>query len=289
MIEQDLTFLRQLVKDRSGINLTPDKAYLFENRLGPLAIRRGLDGVPALVDRLRKNSRDPIGDELVEAMTTNESLFFRDTKPFEILRNTILPGILERNKAKKTIRIWSAACSSGQEPYSVAITMREMGIDPKNWRIDLVSTDLSSDMIKKAKNGIYSQFEVQRGLPIKILLKYFTKVGTDWQINSEIRNMAQFRRHNLFDDYRVLGTFDIILCRNVLIYFDSAARQNILGRMEAVLNPYGVLFLGGTETVIGISDRFTPMEGLRGVYRGIDDQPIAAPKLAAAGGRLGAA
>lgn len=278
MNSQDLSFLRQLVKERSGIILTDDKAYLFENRLNPLAFRRGLDGIPALVNKLRRDSRDPLGDEIVEAMTTNESLFFRDTRPFEMLRTHVLPDLMERNKSRKIIRIWNAACSSGQEPYSVAITLHEMGIDISAWRIDIVATDLSSDMIKKAKNGIYSQFEVQRGLPIKILLKYFTKIGSDWQIKPELRKMVQFRRHNLFDDYRPLGCFDIIFCRNVLIYFDSQARGQILDRMAAVLAPDGVLFLGGTETVIGITDRFQPVAGLRGIYRGVDDPGARSPR-----------
>lgn len=286
MNSQDLIFLRQLVRERSGIVLTDDKAYLFENRLNPLAFRRGLNGIPALVEKLRQNSRDSLGDEIVEAMTTNESLFFRDTKPFEMLRANVLPEVMERNKAKRLIRIWSAACSSGQEPYSVAMTLRELGIDVKSWRIDIVATDLSSDMIKKAKSGIYSQFEVQRGLPIKILLKYFSKVGSDWQLNAELRNMVQFKRHNLFEDYRSLGCFDIIFCRNVLIYFDSQARGQILDRMAGVLAPDGVLFLGGTETVIGISDRFQPVTGLRGIYRSVNGPAAAAarPRSVAAGG-----
>ena len=199
-------------------------------------------------------------------MTTNESFFFRDTQPFEQFRAHTLPQLLEARRDGRRIRIWSAACSTGQEPYSIAMILKEEAAKVAGWRIEIVATDLSREVLEKAKVGIYSQFEVQRGLPIQYLMKYFKQVDEMWQIDPAIRAMVTFRQHNLLHGTGALGRFDVVFCRNVLIYFDQATKRRILDDIARVLPPDGYLYLGGAETVLGVSEKFRPVQGLRGIY-----------------------
>lgn len=201
-------------------------------------------------------------------MTTNESFFFRDTKPFESFRDVVLPKLIEARRAEGSnrIRIWSAACSSGQEPYTLAMILNEQVAKLAGLRIEIVATDLSSEIIAKAVAGQYTQFEVQRGLPIQLLVKYFKQHGNKWEIHPTLRQKVQFRTFNLLDDYRPLGRFDVIFCRNVPNYFDQPTKSDVLMRMSMILPNDGVLYLGGAESVIGISNDFKPLQGLRGVY-----------------------
>lgn len=261
-------FLRNFLKSKSGLVLSDDKGYLVDSRLMPLARKRGLDTLDELIAQLRTNNDDVLGIEVTEAMTTNESLFFRDIKPFETLRDVVLPRILEMREGSmnKLIRIWSAACSSGQEPYSIAITLTEMADQLSGFRTELLATDLSSEIITKAKSGLYTQFEAQRGLPIQLLMKYFSQVGEYWQLQESIRNMVKFEQANLLSDLSGLGRFDIVFLRNVLIYFDTEAKTDILTRISTMMNDGGVLYLGGAESVIGICEVFKPLPGQRGVY-----------------------
>jgi chemotaxis protein methyltransferase CheR len=264
---QDFAYLTALIRERSGIVLTADKAYLVENRLKPLAAERGLKGLGDLVGQLRLTRDERLLRTVVELMTTNETLFFRDGKPFDLLRDVVLPQLVERRPPGRPIRIWSAACSAGQEPYSIAMTVKENAARFAAWPVEIVATDLSAAVLAKARTGTYSQFEVQRGLPIRLLMKYFRQVEAQWTIVPEIRAMVQFREQNMLQEVGGLGSFDIVFCRNVLIYFDRETKQQVLERIARVLGPAGTLFLGGTETVIGLTTRFEPVPEHRGLYR----------------------
>ena len=266
MTPQDFDFLANLVKARSGLVLNRDKAYLLDSRLMPVARRNGLNGLPELVAAIRSGGNASLTREVTEAMTTNESFFFRDTKPFDLFRDNILPKMLETRADRKALRIWCAACSSGQEPYSLAIILKEAAARLAGWRIDIIGTDISTEILARAKDGIYSQFEVQRGLPVKLLLKYFKKKDDIWEIDPSLRTMVQYREYNLLDDLKGLGRFDVVFCRNVLIYFDQETKGRVLGAISGQMPDDGFLFLGGAETVLGVTDKFKPLPGVRGVY-----------------------
>jgi chemotaxis protein methyltransferase CheR len=262
----DYEFLRKFLKERSGLDLSPDKQYLVESRLIPLARRAGLPGIAEIVQKI-KSASEPLISDVVEAMTTNETFFFRDKIPFENLRETILPMMLQARASRRALRIWCAASSTGQEPYSIAMCLKEISSALAGWRIEILATDLSQGVLEKSKAGIFSQFEVQRGLPIQMLVKHFTQVGELWQLNADIRAMVQHRQLNLLQDFSHLGTFDVIFCRNVLIYFDQDAKAGIFDRLARVIEPDGVLTLGAAESVVGISDAFKPFPERRGLYR----------------------
>jgi chemotaxis protein methyltransferase CheR len=262
----DYEFLRKLLKTRSGLDLSADKQYLVESRLLPLARRAGLPGISELVQKI-KNGADALTAETVEAMTTNETFFFRDKLPFEHLREAILPALLPARANRRLLRIWCAASSTGQEPYSIAMCLKEFGSALTGWRIEILATDLSQGVLEKSKAGIFSQFEVQRGLPIQMLVKYFTQTGELWQLNADIRAMVQHRQLNLLQDFSHLGTFDVIFCRNVLIYFDQDTKTDIFARLAKALEADGALALGAAESVVGISDAFKPYPERRGLYR----------------------
>ena len=266
MTPQDYEYLQKLLKARSGLVLSSEKHYLVESRLLPVARRNGLFNLTGLVAKLRGPAAEPLIVEVVEAMATNESFFFRDKLPFELFRNAIMPALLSARAASRRIRIWSAAAATGQEPYSLAIALKEMGKDLRGFRVEIVATDLSSEVLEKARSGIYSQFEVQRGLPALMLIKYFSQVGETWQIAPEIRGMVKFMPLNLLNDFSHLGRFDLVLCRNVLIYFDQRTKIAVLERIAGVTERDGFLVLGGAETVVGLTDRFKPIPDKRGVY-----------------------
>jgi chemotaxis protein methyltransferase CheR len=204
---------------------------------------------------------------VVEAMTTNETFFFRDKVPFDHFRESIIPEILRARAGRNSIRIWCAAGSTGQEPYSLAMCLKEAGAALAGWRIEILATDLSQEVLEKSKAGNYSQFEVQRGLPIQMLVKYFKQTGEFWQLNADIRAMVQHRQLNLLHDFSQLGVFDVIFCRNVLIYFDQDTKINIFNRLAKVTAPDGFLVLGAAETVVGLTDVFKPYPERRGLYR----------------------
>ena len=265
MTPLDYDFLRKLLKERSGLDLSADKQYLVESRLIPLARRVGLPGIAELVAKIRTGA-EALTSEVVEAMTTNETFFFRDKIPFDHLREAILPALVRARASRRSLRIWCAASSTGQEPYSIAMCVKEFA-GLSGWRVEIVATDLSQEVLEKSKAGLYSQFEVQRGLPIQMLVKYFAQTGELWQLNAEIRAMVQHRQLNLMQDFSHLGTFDVIFCRNVLIYFDQETKVRIFERMSRMLESDGVLALGAAETVVGISDAFKTYPERRGLYR----------------------
>jgi chemotaxis protein methyltransferase CheR len=285
MTVTDFEFICQILRERSGLVLSNDKAYLLESRLLPVARKWKLATFDDLVRVVRTKMDEAVIKDVVEAMTTNESFFFRDTKPFDQFKALVLPAMLKGRASSKTIRIWSAACSSGQEAYSLAMILSEMSAQLNGWRIEIVGTDLSTEILGRAKEGMYSQFEVQRGLPITMLVKYFAQIGDRWQINAKIRGMVQFREFNLLQDPTPLGRFDVVFCRNVLIYFDQTTKTRVLNNVAKMMPEDGFLFLGGAETVLGITDRFQMVPGQRGVYGVATAQrPAAAFPLAAVAG-----
>jgi chemotaxis protein methyltransferase CheR len=263
---QDFDYLRQLLRARSGLVLSAEKQYLAESRLLPVARRHGLTTLTELIGRLKAATTAPLTAEVVEAMTTNETFFFRDKLPFDHFRDTVLPALIEARAREKRIRIWCAAASTGQEPYSLAMTIKGLGAKLAGYRIEILSTDISGDVLERAKAGIYSQFEVQRGLPIQLLVKFFSQVGETWQIAPEIRAMVQFRPLNLLKDFSTLGSFDMVFCRNVLIYFDQETKIGVLNRLARQMPDDGFLALGAAETVVGLTDAFKPMSDKRGLY-----------------------
>jgi chemotaxis protein methyltransferase CheR len=272
----DYEYLRKLLKDQSGLDLSADKQYLIESRLVPLSRKAGLPGIPELVQKMKAGSASLVA-QVVEAMTTNETFFFRDKIPFDHFRQSIMPEILKARTARKSVRIWCAAGSTGQEPYSLAMCLKEMESQLAGWRVEIIATDLSQEVLEKSKTGLYSQFEVQRGLPIQMLVKYFKQNGEFWQINPDIRAMVQHRALNLLHDFSQLGTFDVIFCRNVLIYFDQDTKINIFSRLCKITEPDGFLVLGAAETVVGLTDAFKPYPDKRGLYQPNDSRTARAP------------
>jgi chemotaxis protein methyltransferase CheR len=261
----DYDFLRKCLKERSGLVLSADKHYLVESRLLPLARNAGFGNLAELVGALRSGQDTALMGSVVEAMTTRESFFFRDRKPFEHLRRTIIPA-LTRHHGSGVIRIWCAAAAAGQEPYSIAICLKEMGRQIASWRFEIVATDLSNDALARARQGLYSQFEVQRGLPVKLLIKYFSQVGDLWQVAPEIRGMIKFQQFNLLTDFAPLGTFDVVFCRNVLIYFDQETKSDVLDRLAKTVSNDGYLVLGAAETAVGLTDAFRMVIDKPGLY-----------------------
>jgi chemotaxis protein methyltransferase CheR len=267
MKPEDFELFATLVRQRSGLVLTPEKAYLLESRLLPVARKHNMKSLEDMAQLLRSKREESLMFDITEAMTTNESFFFRDQKPFTLFQKVILPKLLVARAAKKHIRIWSAAASSGQEAYSLAMLCAEEASKLQGWKIDIIGTDLSREMITRAKTGIYTQFEVQRGLPVTLLVKYFSQIAGDkWQIKENIRQMVQFREGNLLTDFGLVGNFDIVYCRNVLIYFDMPTKTRVLNAISTIMPNDGFLLMGGAETVLGVCEKFKIIPGEQGLY-----------------------
>lgn len=265
--EVDFAFFQKLLKDQSGLNLTPDKAYLVTTRMRPILEDHGFDSITALVQHLRVNRKSPVAEQVVEAMTTNESLWFRDNSPFVALSKMMLPSLLKSRKGAKPIRIWCAAASTGQEPYSIAIVLDEAGAQLRDRSVEIIGTDLSQAALRRARMGTYTSFEIGRGLGADRLQRYFKKAeGGRYAIAPQIRSKVRFEYRNLLAPFTGLGTFDIIFCRNVLIYFDRPTKADVLNRMAEILSDDGYLVLGGPETTLGISDAFKREPEWRNVY-----------------------
>lgn len=269
-MESDFDHFRELVRKRSGLMLTAEKAYLVSSRLAPLARQEGLAAVGDLLGKLRSGAPEALIQRCVDAMATHESFFFRDVSPFEILSDRILPDLQEARRGNRLLRIWCAACSSGQEPYSVAMVLHEMGLPGAGWRVEIVATDMSEPILAKARSGLYSDFEVRRGLSNQRLERWFKREGPLWKISPALQQMVTFKSHNLLHGTGILGKFDIIFCRNVLIYFDVAQKRAVLADLASALAEDGSLLLGSAETVIGVSDAFELAPGFRGLYRRAD-------------------
>ncbi len=273
MTPQEYDYLRDFLRSQSGLDLAEDKRYLVEARLGPIARRAGIADLSALISALKLGGDVRLRTAVVEAMTTNESSFFRDKTPFDQFKDVIVPHFLQERASKREIKIWCAAASTGQEPYSLAISARE---DSRlaAWRLDILGTDIAETVMDRGKAGVYSQFEVQRGLPIQLLVKYFAQQGDMWELDQAIRRMVRWQKFNLLSSFSALGRFDVVFCRNVLIYFDRPTKTDVLSRIADVLEPDGYLVLGAAETVVGLSDRFEAQPNCRGLYRPVPKSAV---------------
>jgi chemotaxis protein methyltransferase CheR len=265
MTEADFLFAQQFILQRTGIVISAEKRYLIETRLDPVARQLNLGSLQALIAKLRL--REPLAERLsIDALTTNETLFFRDRQPFDMLREHVLPQLAAARRGTGKLRIWSAACSTGQEAYSIAMMLEEMRPRMMGIGVEIVATDISERVLDQARAGVFSQFEVQRGLPIKLLLQHFTQEGTRWRINPAFGRNITFKSGNLLHPFAELGRFDVILCRNVMIYFSEATKRDVLKRLSDALAADGSLLLGGAETVLGLSNALAPHKTNRGVY-----------------------
>lgn len=253
---EDLDFVRALVRERSAIVLEREKAYLVEARLQPLARREGYESLPALVTALRRQAYQGLPDRVVDAMTTNETSWFRDVRPFEALRTSVLPDLIERRRPQRSLRIWCAASSSGQEPYSILMVIRHYFPELVNWDIRILATDISVEMLDRTRTGVYSQLEVNRGLPAQMLVRFFEKDGLNWRVKQTLRDDVDVRQLNLATAWPALSDMDVVFLRNVLIYFDLETKRHILGKVRRIIRPDGYLFLGGAETTLNVDEAF---------------------------------
>ncbi len=260
-------FVCDLVRRESAIVLEPGKEYLVESRLLPLARAQGDGDIDAYVDRARRSPHGPVGREIVEALTTNETSWFRDSEPFVALRSTLLPELAVARAASRRLRVWSAACSSGQEPYSIAMALAEAP-QLAGWSVEVLGTDLSLEMVERSRDGRYSQLEMNRGLPATQLVRWFEREGAAWRVKRELTAMTSFRQLNLVRPLPPLGRFDLLFLRNVLIYFDLATKREVLHRIRSLLAPDGYLYLGASETTMGVDESWERVPvGRSSVYR----------------------
>jgi chemotaxis protein methyltransferase CheR len=275
MTAKTFEYVRQLVLTRSAIVLEPGKEYLVESRLLPLAKVHGFADLDAFIDAMAASAFNTMHRQAVEAMTTNETSFFRDHHPFDALRTQIIPDLLERKAASRQLNIWCAAASTGQEPYSLAMLLREHFPVLTSWKLSFIATDLSTQVLAKARSGRYGQLEVNRGLPAPLLVKYFTKDGTEWVVKDELRQMIDYRELNLIENWPAMPTLDLVMIRNVLIYFDVATKKRILANIRQRMAPHAYLMLGGAETTMGIDEQFERVQIAKGVaYRQVGNSVI---------------
>jgi chemotaxis protein methyltransferase CheR len=253
----EFSYLCELVKNSTAIALDVQREYLMEARLAGIAQQEGFRNVSELLTRVRSGGSNQLQWKVVEAMTTNETSFFRDVKPFEALRQVVFPALMKARQNERKLSIWCAACSSGQEPYTIGLMLREHFPELMNWKVTILATDISTDMLEKSKSGRYTQLEVNRGLPATYLVKYFKKVGVDWQIDESILKMVDVRRMNLSVAWPLMPPIDLVMLRNVMIYFPVETKKQILKNMRSVLRPDGYLFLGTAETTINLDSNFT--------------------------------
>lgn len=264
----DFQYISKLVQDLSAIVLEPGKEYLVESRIQPLAKKEGLDSIEDLVKQLRTAPQNGLRTKVVDAMTTNETSFFRDIHPFETLKKFVLPDLIKKREAAKELNIWCGASSSGQEPYTLAMVIRENFPQLQSWKIKYISSDISHEMLDRCKKGVFSQLEINRGLPAMLMVKHFERHGTEWQIKEDLRKMIDFRYMNLSENWSVMPKMDLVMLRNVLIYFDVDMKKNILNKIQKLLMPDGYLFLGAAETTLNLNESFERMDYKQsGCYR----------------------
>jgi chemotaxis protein methyltransferase CheR len=251
---ENYRFLQQQVYSQTGIVLDGEKHYLFESRLTPIVKQLGLDSINDLCALLQATCAPAIDRQVVEAMTTNETYFFRDPAHYEAIKTVLLPRLKEERRDTRKLRFWSAAASTGQEAYSLAMLLLESGLS--DWNVQILGTDFSSQVLERARSGKYQQIEVNRGLPAALVVKHFRRAGVDWQLSEQVRRMATFETIDLRDSMRALGPFDLVFCRNVMIYFDAETKKNILKELHGTLSRGGWLLLGGAETAFGVEEWF---------------------------------
>lgn len=257
----DFDFIRDMVKKKSAIIIEENKAYLVEAKLSLLIKQLKLNTFTDLINQVRLEPAGACAQAIISAMTINETSFFRDIHPFEAMRKEIIPDLIKKREKEKCINIWCGASSTGQEPYTLAIMLHEYFPDiVKNWKVSIIATDIADDILKRARTGIYSQLEVNRGLPVTMLVKYFQKTGVEWQVKDDVKKIVDFRLMNLFDNWQMLPKMDVIFIRNVLIYFEVDVKKQILEKAHRILQPDGYLFLGATETTFNITNYFERIE-----------------------------
>lgn len=266
MSDVDFEFFRKFLSDKAGLSIGTDKGYLLASRLVPVLKKWKLSEINDLIPHLKSGLNTELVQDFIDSMMTNETLFFRDEKPFKQFRNVVLPEILKKCGARKSMRIWSVACSTGQEPYSIAMALQEAVPGIESWNIHILATDISEKALAHARAGKYSQFEVQRGLPIQMAMKNFTQDGTSWQIKPNLQKMVKFEKFNLLTSMDKFGDFDIVFCRNVLIYFSEDHKKMILQSLSRRMQPHSYLFLGGSETIIGLSKDLAALPDCPGLY-----------------------
>ncbi len=276
-MSQAFDALCEYLRRNSGLVMEQSKKYLVDSRVMPIVRREKLSSLDELVALLMKGQSPKLAKDVIEAMTINETYFFRDKSPFDQFRSFMLPALLAARQNDKRLRIWSAAASTGQEAYSLAMILDEFAFRTPGWKIEIIATDLSEQVLEKARKGVYSQFEVQRGLPTPMLLRHFNQIGESWQLSDHIRSKVTFRPLNLLSDFRTLGRFDIIFCRNVLIYFDAARKADILGRMTRSLASDGYMLLGASESLIGLKTDLISHPEHRGIFLRTGTAPAADP------------
>ena len=264
----DFDYICKMIRDNAAIVLGPGKEYLVESRMASLIQQEGIDSIEDLVKKLRTNPQNGLQTRVVEAMTTNETSFFRDIHPFNVLKDHVLPELIEKNKDTKKLHIWCGASSSGQEPYSLAMLIRQNFPKIIDWNITFIASDISHEMLERCRNGIYSQLEINRGLPAPMMVKFFERKGTDWQIKEDLRKLVDFKFVNLCQAWPYMPPMDLVMMRNVLIYFDVEIKKDILVKVKKLLKPGGYLFLGAAETTINLEDSFERMNFKQsGCYR----------------------
>jgi chemotaxis protein methyltransferase CheR len=266
MTARDFEFICRLLRERSAVVLEAGKEYLVEARLTPLVRELDLNSIGELISRLRSQNENGLYRRIVEALVTTETSFFRDHTPFESLRKSVIPELARRRSGARRLHIWCAASSNGQEPYSVALLLREYFPELAGWKILILASDLSRQALGQARQGLYSQIEVNRGLPASLLVKYFEQHGTHWQLKGHVRSMVEFQEINLSRDWPVLAPMDLVLLRNVMIYFDVETKKKILAKLVRVLKPDGYLLLGGAETTLNLHDSYRRIESLKGGF-----------------------
>jgi chemotaxis protein methyltransferase CheR len=266
MTPGEFDYVCRLVRDRSGVVLEAGKEYLVDSRLTPVARQCALASVSELVGRLRAGPDEGLIAKVVEAMVTTETSFFRDLVPFETLRTVVLPELIKRRQIERQLSVWFAACSTGQEPYSFALLVREHFPEVLGWRLGLMATDLSAEVLGRARAGRYNQIEVNRGLPAALMVKYFRQHGAAWELCEDVRRMVEFRELNLLRPWPILPRPDLVFLRNVMIYFDVEVKKSILGRVARLLRPDGYLLLGGAETTLNLDPSFRRVDNLKGGF-----------------------
>ncbi|MBD2297871.1 protein-glutamate O-methyltransferase CheR [Nostoc sp. FACHB-190] len=262
----DFDYLRQLVHQHSAVVLDGDKTYLAELHLQPIAEAAGFETITELIAHLRHQPVSDLHIQAIEALVTNETSFFRDTYPFEALKQLVLPELIKKRRIERSLNIWCAACSHGQEPYSIAILLREYFPLLANWSVKIIASDFSGKVLERAKAGRYNQLEIKRGLPKNLRDRYFKLLDNEWQIQDEIRQKIEFRQMNLVHPWAVLPQIDIIMLRNVLIYFDINTKKNLLTKVRQQLNPDGYLFLGSGETTINLHQSFERVQFDKSIF-----------------------
>ncbi|MFC3909606.1 CheR family methyltransferase [Legionella dresdenensis] len=255
MTNDDFDYIKLFIKNHAAIVLEKGKEYLVQARLTPIAKEYGMTSVDALIQELKNKPTELLKQKIVDAMTTNETLFFRDSHPFELLKNVVIPKLVESKMKEKKLVIWCAAASSGQEPYTIAIILKELEPLLQGWTIKFVASDIAENMLTRAKEGIYSQLEVNRGMPLPYLLKYFEKEGNAWRIRKELRDMIEYKKVNIVKEWP-LSQVDIVFMRNILIYFDLETKKEIFKRLSTIMTRDSYLFLGGSETLLGLNCDF---------------------------------